>query len=315
MRGKGRVLIAAPVHSVLTDALEAAGYEVVHALNISQETAPALLAGCSGIITSTRLQLDRSLIDTARDLRWIGRMGSGMEVMDVNYAIAKGIACISSPEGNCNAVAEHALGLLLGITKRIARSAAEVKAGSWLRDENRGTELEGQTIGIIGFGHTGRAFARKLRGMDMRILAYDKAPFTDVPEGVIACDSLEPIFAGAKVLSFHVQIAPDTHHYLNTDFLERMKWPFIILNTSRGSIVDSRVLVEGLESGKIVGAGIDVWEEEPLTKMSAGMRELLEKAQRHPGVIVTPHIAGYSVEAVYKMSEALRIKLLALTLL
>ncbi len=308
----GKVLIAAPVHVVLTDALEGAGYTLERASDIKQADAAALIQDCVGIITSTKLMLDRALIDAAPGLRWIGRMGSGMEVVDVAYAASKGIACLSSPEGNCNAVAEHALGLLLGITKRIAHSAGEVKRGLWLREENRGMELEGKTIGLIGFGHTGRAFARKLSTMDMRILAYDKAPLTNTPGYVSPCENLEPILAEAEILSFHVQIAPDTHHYLNRDFVARMNRPFILLNTSRGSVVDAAALMEGMRSGKITGAGIDVWEEEPLSRMSAAKRALLEEVMRHPTAIVTPHIAGYTREALYKMSEVLRDKILGL---
>ncbi len=312
MSKKGKVLIAAPVHAVLTDALEGAGYTPVQAVDIKQADAPALIADCVGVVTSTRLLLNKALIDAAPSLRWIGRMGSGMEVMDVPYAASKGISCLSSPEGNCNAVAEHALGLLLGITKRIAHSADEVKRGFWLREENRGTELEGKTIGLIGFGHTGRAFARKLSAMDMRILAYDKHVIQEAPEYVIPCENLERIRAEAEILSFHVQMAPDTHHYLNRDFVARMNRPFILLNTSRGSVVDAAALAEGLRSGKIAGAGIDVWEEEPLGAMTEPLKGLLEEIMLHPQAIVTPHIAGYTREALYKMSEILSNKILAL---
>jgi D-3-phosphoglycerate dehydrogenase len=313
MRSKGDVLIAAPVHPVLTQGLETAGYRLINAVEITQASAAEMIKDCIGVVTSTRLQLDRALIDVAPNLRWIGRMGSGLEVMDVAYATSKGIACLSSPEGNMNAVAEHALGLLLGITKRIEHSADEVKRGLWLREENRGTELEGKTIGIIGFGHTGRAFARKLQGFDMRILAYDPAKIPDVPPYVTMCSSVERLQSEANILSFHVQIGPDTHHYLNKDFLARMRQPFILLNTSRGAVVDASVLLEGLETGKIAGAGVDVWEQEPLNKMGKEMSALLKKCLEHPAVIVTPHIAGYSHEALEKMSHVLKIKILALT--
>lgn len=315
MSTAGKVLIAAPVHPVLTDALQEAGYDLLYKVDITQAEAPALIADCTGVITSTRLQLDQQLIDAAPQLKWIGRMGSGMEVIDVPYAQSKGIACHGSPEGNRNAVAEHALGLLIGITKRIAHSAQEVKQGLWLRDENRGIELEGQTIGIIGFGHTGRAFAKKLQGMDMRILVYDILPITDAPPYVEVCESLDRIKLDAKILSFHVQIDQTTHHYMDSSFLDSMKWRFILINTSRGTVVEGAALEQGLDSGKIIGAGMDVWEEEPINKMSAPARERMERIGRHPQVIITPHIAGYSHEALFKMSEVLKIKILALTVL
>ena len=157
---EGKVLIAAPVHEALTGALTAAGYTCVMQENITQELAFRLIGDCAGVITSTRLQLDKALLDAAHELKWIGRMGSGMEVVDLAYAAEKGIACYGSPEGNCNAVGEHTLGMLLGLIRHIVWSQAEIKDGVWKREENRGTELEGKTIGIIGFGHTGRAFEK-----------------------------------------------------------------------------------------------------------------------------------------------------------
>jgi D-3-phosphoglycerate dehydrogenase len=305
MKFRGKVLIAAPVHPVLTDGLEAAGYELVQAIDIRQTEAAALLQACVGVITSTRLQLDAALIDAAPGLRWIGRMGSGMEVIDVPYATAKGIACIGSPEGNCNAVAEHALGMLLGITKRIAHAAGEVKAGQWLREENRGTELEGKTIGIIGFGHTGRAFSRKLQGMDMEILAYDNRPISNAPPYVTTCADMQRIREEADILSFHVPMAADTFHYYNEAFAASIRKPAILLNTSRGTVVDAAVLPGLLQSGRLLGAGLDVWEDEPPERMGAQQRALLTQVAALPQVIVTPHVAGYTFEALYKMSSIL----------
>ncbi len=312
MSRKGNVLIAAPIHRVLRERLEAEGYVLVELPNITQTEAGKAIHDCVGIVTSTRLQIDQSLIDAAPMLRWIGRMGSGMEVIDVAYAHSKGIACLSSPEGNCNAVAEHAMGLLLGITKRINQSAEEVKRGLWQREANRGMELEGRCIGIIGMGHTGKAFAKKLAGFEMRVLGYDIEEIADVPPHVRMCRSLDEIWAEAEILSFHVQITEKTHHYLNQEFLERMQHPFILLNTSRGAVVEPEALLRGLESGKIVGAGIDVWEEEPLGKMGAVARKIFEAVIGHSGVIATPHIAGYSNESLKKMSEYLSAKILAL---
>jgi D-3-phosphoglycerate dehydrogenase len=296
----------------LAEGLEAAGYELQYAPDIRQAEAPALLGGCVGVVTSTRLQLDAALIDAAPGLRWIGRMGSGMEVIDVPYANAKGIATIGSPEGNANAVAEHALGLLLGVTKRIAHSAREVQDGLWLREENRGSELEGKTVGIIGFGHTGRALARKLRGMDMRILAYDKQEITDAPDYVKPCNDLEPIWAEAEVVSFHVPIAPDTYHYFNADFATKLQHSAILINTSRGSVVDASILPGLLTHRRLLGACLDVWEEEPLERMGDVQRGWLEQIVSLPQVIVTPHIAGYTFEALYKMSALLLQRILRL---
>jgi D-3-phosphoglycerate dehydrogenase len=303
-----KVLIAAPVHAVLTDGLAAAGYECVVREKITQELAYTLLGDCVGVITSTRLMLDKNLLDAAPLLKWIGRMGSGMEVIDVPYAIAKGIACYSSPEGNCNAVAEHTLGMLLGLNKKILVSAGEVRAGQWLREQNRGTELEGKTIGIIGFGHTGRAFARKLQAFDMQILAYDADSTLQMPAYVQKCTNLDMLYT-ADIVSFHVPLTKTTFHYLNDVFVTNMKKPFILINTSRGDVVDTKSLLAALESGKISGACLDVLEEEPLDKMSAYMKEATARLASMQNVVLTPHIAGYSHEALYKMSKILMEKI------
>lgn len=299
-----KVLIAAPVHRILTNWLEANGYECIVQEKITQQQAFDIIKHCVGVITSTRLQLNAQLIDAAPGLRWIGRMGSGMEVIDVPYARAKGIQCYSSPEGNANAVAEHALGMLLSLNKRILKSANEVREGVWLRDANRGVELDGKSVGIIGFGHTGRAFAKKLMGFDVNILAYDKYNNDDHPKYVTRA-TLDDIYEEADIISFHVPLQEDTYHYFNHAFVERMKKPFVVINTSRGIVIDTHALWDGLEQKKISGVCQDVWEEEPISEMSNEMRELLQKISNRHDAIVTPHIAGYSVEALYKMSKSL----------
>lgn len=301
---KGKVLIAAPVHEVLTDGLTSAGYELVIVEKITQAVAPGYITECVGIITSTRLQLNRELLDMAPKLQWIGRMGSGMEVIDTDYAAEKGIKCYSSPEGNSNAVAEHALGMLLALNKCIVTGNNEIKEGIWEREGNRGTELEGKTVGIIGFGHTGRAFAKKLLGFEVKILVYDKYRQDDMPE-YLTNTTLETIQKEADIISFHVPLQQDTVHYLDEKFISEMSKGFILLNTSRGIVTDVKAISKGLESGKIKGACLDVWEEEPLERMSEEMRAYLNEMLKNPKVIITPHIAGYSVEALYKMSKVL----------
>lgn len=300
-----KVLIAAPVHPVLTEGLQKAGYEYIVHEKITQQQAYELVKDVMGIITSTRLQLDKTLIDAAPNLQWIGRMGSGMEVIEVPYAESKGINCFGSPDGNANAVAEHALGMLLSLNKRIIQAHNEIKQGEWLREENRGTELEGKTIGLIGFGHTGRAFARKLMGFDMQILAYDKYSRDSVPQYVAHCETLEPIYNHADIISFHVPLQADTTHYFNHTFLEKVKKPFILINTSRGVVVDNEVLWHGIQQNKICGVCIDVWEEEPISVMSERQKTILNNIASLSNAVLTPHIAGYSHEALFKMSKIL----------
>lgn len=306
---KGKVLIAAPVHTVLTDGLEAMGYQCIHQEAITQQLAFSLIADCVGVITSTRLQLNQDLLNAAPSLRWVGRMGSGMEVIDLSYAAHRGVKVFGSPEGNCNAVGEHALGMLLALSRRISWSHTEIKEGVWKRDENRGYELEGKTVGIIGFGHTGAAFARKLSGFDMQLLAYDKYTPQPLPHYVSRCDSLQLIFDTADIISFHVPYQADTMHYFNAAFLAAMQRPFILINTSRGQVVDTGVLVNGLSTGKITGACLDVFEQEPITKATEPLHAQMLQLLSLPNVILTPHIAGYTFEALYKMSAALLSKI------
>lgn len=306
---KGKVLIAAPVHAVLTDGLAAMGYLCVHQEGITQQLAFTLITDCVGVITSTRLQLNKELLDAAPHLLWIGRMGSGMEVIDLSYATQRGIKVFGSPEGNSNAVGEHALGMLLALIRRISWSHTEVKDGVWKRDENRGYELEGKTLGIIGFGHTGAAFARKLSGFDMQLLAYDKYTPHAIPHYVHRCETLQLIFDTADIISFHVPYQTDTIHYLDAAFLAAMQRPFILINTSRGQVIDTGVLVSGLQSGKITGACLDVFEQEPVTKATEPLHSQILQLTSLPNVVFTPHIAGYTFEALYKMSATLLSKI------
>lgn len=302
MSAKGKVLIAAPVHSVLIKGLEDAGYELLVNESITQRIGMELIRDCVGVVTSTRLQVNREMIDAAQNLRFVARMGSGMEVIDVQYAESKGIRCIGSPEGNCNAVAEHALGMLLSLNKRILKSHNEIKNGQWLRDENRGTELEGKTIGLIGYGNTGMAFAKLLRGFDLRVLVYDKYKTIQQEQHIEICDNIAQIQEFSDIVSVHVPYQNDTFHLIDERFIINMKKSFILINTSRGTVVDSEVLLPYIKAGKILGIALDVWEEEPLGKMTTHLRGIFNELITLPNALLTPHIAGYSQEALYKMS-------------
>ncbi len=308
---QGKVLIAAPVHPVLIEGLTGLGYECVVHDTISQSLAFGLVADCIGIITSTRLQLDEDLLDAASRLQWIGRMGSGMEVIDLVHAAKRGIRCFGSPEGNCNAVGEHALGMLLTLIRKITWSHNEVSRGLWLREENRGIELEGNTVAIIGYGHTGQSFAKKLQGFDTCIMAYDKYKPEGIPVHIANCKDHGQIFEDADIVSFHVPLQPDTVYYLNDAFVEKMRKPFILINTSRGMVVDTGALYRGIKTGKIIGACLDVIEQEPLSAMSAPLRTMVDELVQLPNVVITPHIAGYTHEALYKMSKTLLGKLIS----
>ncbi|WP_118972083.1 NAD(P)-dependent oxidoreductase [Taibaiella koreensis] len=304
-----KVLIVAPVHKVLIDRMEALGYTCVLGEEIGRPEALATIGQYEGLVTSTRLQVDREFIDRATLLKWVGRMGSGMEVIDVPYAREKGIACFSSPEGNANAVAEQALGMLLALQHRIFSAHVEMQQGLWLREENRGLEIEGLTAGVIGYGHNGSAFARKLCTMDVRVLALDKYKKGFAGPGIEECRDIDRIVEEADILSFHLPLSSETRHYFNDVLLDRMKKPFVLLNLSRGTIVSQQSLHRGLKNGKIKAAALDVWEKEPVSKMTDSEKVIFDELIAMPNFIGTPHIGGYTVQALYKMSAFLAQKI------
>ena len=304
-----KVLIAAPVHPVLMEALQRAGYTCELVLDITQEEAVESVGQYEGIITSTRLHIDKELLDRAQELKFIGRMGSGMEIIDMPYAAQKGIICVSSPEGNANAVAEHALGMLLGLSKQIIKSNQELHQGLWEREANRGFELEDKTIAIIGFGHAGSAFAHKLSVFNMQILAYDVNPNIIYPNYVKAQETMQRIYEEADIISYHVPASQENKYLFNDQFLGNFLKPIVLVNTSRGNVVDPLAVMHGLEKGKISKACFDVWETEPISKMNEQQKSVFNALMADENVLFTPHIAGYSHEALFKMSLVIAKKL------
>ncbi len=302
------ILITAKAHPYLIDTFEKMGQRVLYLPEIKYEELLEKVSTATGLIVTTRLKIDNAVIDAAPALKWIGRLGSGMELIDTEYATAKNIVCISSPEGNRNAVAEHALGMLLTMMNNIIKSAAEVKEGKWIRDENRATEISGKTIGIIGYGNTGASFAKLLSSFGVTMLAYDKYK-TDFGGKFIREAEMEQIGRYADVISFHVPLSDETKYMADEDFFENLQNKPFIINTSRGNVIDTTALINALINDKISGVALDVFENEKLDTLSIVQREQLDFLLAHPKVLITPHIAGYSHEAFYKMSEVLINKL------
>ena len=298
----GRILIADRTHEVLEEKLREAGFVVSVEPDHDYESLVAAAQGCVGLVVRSKVIIDSKFIDRVSSLSCIGRVGAGMETIDVEYAESKGISCLNSPEGNRDAVGEHAVGLLLALLDNIARADAEVRQGLWRREANRGLELGNLTVGIIGYGNMGQSFAKRLSGFGCRVVIYDK--YKEI-------GTLEEVQREADVVSFHVPLTDDTHHYLDTGFIEAMAKPFFVVNTARGAVVDTEALVQGMERGKVRGAALDVLEYENmqadgLDDVPASMQYLM----RSPLTVLTPHVAGWTVESKYKLAAVLADKMI-----
>lgn len=302
------IIITAKVHEYLINTLQQKGYEVLYEPQITYEELLTKIEKATGLVVTTRLKIDKAIIDNAAELKWIGRLGSGLELIDIEYARQQDIICISTPEGNSNAVAEHALGMLLSLMNNILKSSNEVKKGIWLRNENRGTELSGKTVGIIGYGNTGNAFAKLLAAFDVTILVYDKYK-NDFGGKQVREVNMEQLCKYADVISFHVPLTAETKYMADEHFFNALMLKPYLINTSRGPVVETTALISALENNLIAGAALDVLENENLESLTAIEAKHFNQLTHREDVLLTPHIAGYSREAFYKMSKILLEKL------
>ncbi len=306
-----KVLVTDGVHPILIEQLELAGYHCDYHPKIKLEKVHEMIAPYEGIIINSKIIFDKKLFDTALNLKFIGRLGSGLEIIDLPYAKEKGVRVHSAPEGNRNAVAEHVLGMLLSIFNKLNQADQEVRAKHWDREKNRGRELMGCTVGIIGFGHTGRRFAEKLAGMEVQVLAYDKykTTYADDLKYVKETD-LNEVVTSSDVISFHLPLNPETKYLADAAFFQRCKDGVILLNTSRGNVIKTIDLYDALQNGKVGGAALDVFENEKPQTYSKEELPLYDKLFTLPNTIFSPHVAGWTVESKKRLAEVLLKKIL-----
>lgn len=307
-----KVLITDDTHPLLLDGLERMGFTCHYLPDITPETVLQIIPEYHGLIINSKIRVDQGLLDAAKQLRFVGRLGSGMEIVDREYAARKGVAVVSSPEGNCNAVAEHALGMLLALANNLLRADREVRQNIWRREANRGMELKGRILGIIGFGHTGSQFARKLAGMEMQVLAYDKYKTGYAAEMPwVRETNLETVMQHADIISLHLPLTAETRHLVNKKFIDRCKPGFILINTARGACIKTEDVVTALEKGKIGGACLDVFENEKPAAFSPAEQGLYQRLHALEQVVLTPHVAGWTQTSKRLLAEVLLEKIRA----
>ena len=304
-----KVLFIDSVHPHLQITLEKNNFICHHALSLSKSDIEEKISEYEGILIRSRFEIDSQFIDKARNLKFIARAGSGLENIDVSYAISKKIKCFNAAEGNRQAVAEHAIGMILSLFNNLNISDQEIRKGKWNREKNRGVELSEKTVGIIGFGNNGSAFAEVLKGFGVNILSYDK-----YLESYLYQSSMEKIYKHADIVSLHVPLTEETKYLVNKDFIEKFAKNIFIINTSRGKCVKTKDLVIKIKDKKVLGACLDVLEYEKLSfeqlserRDNQDLRFLLESKN----VILSPHIAGWTHESYLKISKILSKKILS----
>ena len=303
---KKSVLITDSVHPIMLSTFEQEGFTIDYYPNITLAASQKIIHNYHGAIINSKIKAHKEWLDSATKLEFIGRLGSGMEIIDVPYAQQKGVRVFSAPEGNRNAVAEHALGMLLALSNKLLKGHHDVRGMKWDREGTRVFELQGKTIGIIGFGHNGRQFAKKLAGMEMRVMAYDKY-LVDFTVGLdhVEQSSLEQIRKEADIISLHLPLSEETYHYVDTEFLQGCEKKVIIINTARGKNIDTKALISGLEMGTVRGAALDVFENEKTSTFSSEEKEMYQKLYNCENIMLSPHVAGWTVESKYKIAKTL----------
>lgn len=307
MSSRGKILITDELHSLLKEGLEQDGFAIDHRPDISEAEVLEIVYDYTGLVINSKVYAGKELLDRAVKLKFVCRAGSGLEVIDLEYAKQKNIAVFNSPEGNRNAVAEHALGMLLNLMNNISKSDKEIRNKEWKREENRGNELSGKIIGLIAYGNTAQSFAKLLSGFDIKVLAYDKYKQDFENES-----SLQAIFQQADIVSLHLPLTEETKYMINYKFLSSFKKPIWFINTSRGKVVQTVDLLRALNEGKVTAAALDVLENEKLNTLNEDEKIVFEQLIADNRILLTPHIAGWTHESKRKIAEVLLQKIRSL---
>lgn len=308
MAQKGTVLIIDDVHPYLLEQLPLIGYTPDYQPTIQRPALLEIIGNYEGLVVRSKTIIDKELLDNATRLKFIGRAGSGVEIIDTRYAAQKGITVFNTPEANRDAVAEQAVGMLLSLLGNIHKSYTEVKQFIWQREENRGYELSPLTVAIIGYGHTGSAFAQKLSGFGCKIMAYDKY-ISGFGTAQVQEADMETIFREADIVSLHIPLTDETQYLINSSYLNKFKKNIFLLNLSRGKIARIADIIEALQTGRLRGCAMDVLENENFPSYTFDERQQLSNLLSFPNVLLTSHIGGWTHESYYKISYSLAEKI------
>lgn len=302
-----KVLFIDSTHKVLREGLRELGFQTDFFPDYSKNEFEEIIKNYFGIIIRSKIKIDKDFIDKGKNLKFIARVGAGLENIDVKYAESKGIKCFNSPEGNRDSVGEQALGMLLSLLNNLNRADSEVRQGLWKRCENWGVEIKGKTVGIIGYGYMGAAFAQRLQGFQANVIAYDKYKF-NYSDNYVTEKSLDELFEQTDIFSIHLPLTPETHFMINDEFINKFKKNIYIINTARGTNLKTNDLVKNLKNGKVLGAALDVLEYEKLNFENINKDDLPDPFKYLAScdkVVLSPHIAGWSYESNYKLSKVI----------
>ncbi|MBI9037880.1 MAG: hypothetical protein JEY97_07090 [Bacteroidales bacterium] len=307
-----KVLIIDTNHEILIRELTKNGFQCDYFEGFTRNDYHSIIGNYFGVIIRSKIKFDKEILEKAKNLKFIGRVGAGMENIDVDLAKSLGITCFNAPEGNRDAVGEHTLGMLLMLMNKLLKANREVRNGIWLREENRGLEIKGKTIGIIGYGNMGSAFSQRLSGFEANVIAYDKYK-SGYSDEFVKETNMEEIYSESDILSMHVPLTDETRFLLNNEYFNNFKKNIFVINTSRGNILKTDDLVNNLKTGKILGAALDVLEYEKLSFENIDTEKLPESFKyliASDKVVLSPHIAGWTIESKYKLAKVMAEKII-----